>query len=278
MRTQLLKRMHLQNESISLEDLIGVKLVGKGNFGNVFLAVYKNTRSCYAVKTVARPKIRAHGMQNHLILERNILLQIDHPFIMKLVKTFKDSDRLYFLTEFVRGKDLFDVLNDLNILNYNNSQFYASCILLILEHMHERNIIYRDLKPENIMIDDEGYPKLIDFGLAKIIEGRTYSLVGTPHYMAPEVIIGKGYGLQADLWCLGVIIFEFICGCMPFGDEEEDPLEIYKKILTDRLIFHPQIASNYKAKNTAAKLLIKNPALRGSIESIKTHELFEGVD
>ena len=164
-------------------------------FGNVFLAKHTTKPTKYALKTVHRNKIARFRLENNLILERNVLLQLDHPLIMKLVKTFKDDERLYFLTEFVQGQDLFDVLRHLGLLKSNDSAFYTACVCLILEHLHDRNIIYRDLKPENIMVDADGFPKLIDFGTAKIVERRTYTIVGTPHYMAPEIILGRGYGV-----------------------------------------------------------------------------------
>jgi len=110
-------------------------------------------------------------------------------------------------------------------------------LIEILSHLHERDIIYRDLKPENIMIDEEGYPKLIDFGTAKIVHGRTYTIVGTPHYMAPEIITVKGYGVTADYWSLGIMLYEFLCGGLPFGDEDEDPYVIYEKVLNGQLKF-----------------------------------------
>ena len=94
--------------------------------------------------------------------------------------------------------NLFDVLRELNLVSDRDSKFYMSCMILILEHLHDRDIIYRDLKPENVMVDEDGYLKLIDFGSAKIVNGRTYTIAGTPHYMAPEVITGKGYGVAAD--------------------------------------------------------------------------------
>ena len=151
-------------------------------------------------------------------------MQIDHPFIMKLVRTFKDSERVYYLTELVNGDDLFDALQNLNILNKEQSLFYFVSLLFVLEYLHNRSIIYRDLKPENVMIDDTGYVKLIDMGTAKIVHDRTYTLLGTPVYTAPEVIIGNGYAHFADYWSLSVCLYEFLCGCLPFGDEnEEDP-------------------------------------------------------
>ena len=138
-------------------------------------------------------------MQENLGLERKILLKVDHPFIVKLVKTLKESQRLYFVLEYVRGNGLFETLKILDLLKNEGYKFYVGSLLLILEHLHERNIVYRNLKPENIMIDEEGYLKLIDFGTAKIVDGKSFTMVGTPHYMAPEVILGKGYSFPADI-------------------------------------------------------------------------------
>ena len=276
-RNQLMKRIELQDESVILDDLKPVKLLGKGMFGNVFLTVNSNTKKPYAVKSVQRRKIEGFDIYDNLVLERQILLQLDHPFIMKLVKTFKDPERIYFLTEYVRGEDLFDVLRVLNLLTDEQSKFYVGGIVLMLEHLHERKIIYRDLKPENIMIDDEGYPKLIDFGTAKILEGRTYTVVGTPHYMAPEVIVGKGYGVAADYWSLGIMLYEFLCGCVPFGEDEEDPYRIYQKVLERRLIY-PTYVNKLIAKPFIEQLLSKNPAMRGNYESIKHHQWFKGFN
>jgi cGMP-dependent protein kinase len=118
---------------------------------------------------------------------------LDHVFILKLVKTFKDDNRIYFLTELVQGMDLFDVLRKIGLLTNSKALFYSSCMILMLEHLHERRIAHRDIKPENIMVDKDGYPKLIDFGTAKVVKDRTFTVLGTPHYMAPEIILGKGY-------------------------------------------------------------------------------------
>ncbi|CAG9317455.1 unnamed protein product [Blepharisma stoltei] len=277
-RNQLLKRIQLQNDSVTLNDLCIVKGLGKGMFGTVYLSVNKKTKIPYALKTVPRNKIQAFEIYDNLVLERKILLQIDHPLIMKLVKTLKDADRIYFLIEFVRGKDLFDVLRILNILSNDNSRFYAGCIMLMLEHLHERKIIYRDLKPENIMVDEDGYPKMIDFGTAKFVNNRTYTVVGTPHYMAPEVILGKGYGLTADYWTVGIMIYEFMCGGVPFGEEEDDPYKIYEKVLERRLIYPNFIGKNFKAAPIIEVLLNKTPAMRGTYETIKQHQWFEGLD
>ncbi|OMJ92780.1 hypothetical protein SteCoe_4414 [Stentor coeruleus] len=279
-KNQLIKRIQLQDDNISLNDLLIVKVLGKGMFGNVFLAARKEQKNIYALKTVDRRKIERYEIQENLILERKVLLQIDHIFILKLVKTFKDQKRVYFLTEFVRGMDLFDVLRELNLVTDRDSRFYIANMIVILEHLHERDIIYRDLKPENIMVDEEGYLKLIDFGTAKIVNGRTYTIVGTPHYMAPEIIVGKGYGVSADFWSLGIILYEFLCGGVPFGENEEDPYVVYEKVLERKLTYPSFVDQRLPAKPFIEQLLSKNPALRsgGSFDNLKGHPWLSSIN
>lgn len=272
-RKQILKRIDLQDDKVSMEDLTLVKQLGKGMFGVVLLAHNYNKKISYALKSVHRSSIEEFKISENLLLERKILMLIDHPFIVKLVKTFKDQQRVYFLMELVQGMDLFDVIRQFPVMDEDKSMFYMACLVLIIEHLHERNIIYRDLKPENIMVDDEGYAKLIDFGTAKIIKGKTNTVVGTPQYMAPEILKASGYSLEADLWSLGIILYEFICNSVPFGEGEEDPFKIYNLILQSKLSF-PAFAQNFACKPLIEKLLNPNPALRGNFESLKKHSWF----
>ena len=250
-------------------------LVGKGQFGSVFLCTDKDKFE-YALKTIPRCTISHYDLAENLILERKILLQLDHPMIVKLVKTFKDKQRVSFLMEYVKGQDLFDALRSINILKEADSLFYSSCLVLILEYLHSLKIIYRDLKPENVMIDYDGYPKLVDFGISRIVDGRTYTVIGTPHYMAPEVINGKGYNIQVDYWSLGIIIFEFVYCNVPFAAKEDDPYMIYEKILERKLVF-PERGSIPIANKLIVQLLSMNPSLRGTIEGIKNHKWFKSV-
>ncbi|CAG9313369.1 PKG_10 [Blepharisma stoltei] len=279
-RTQLIKRIELQDDNITLNDLAIVKVLGKGMFGNVFLVVHKQQNRLYALKTVDRRKIERYEIQENLILERAILNQLDHSLIVKLVRSFKDPKRIYFLMEFVRGMDLFDVLRQMNEVSDQESKFFIGCLIVILEHLHERDIIYRDLKPENVMVDDEGYPKLIDFGISKIVHGRTYTIVGTPHYMAPEIIIGKGYGHSADFWSVGIMLYEFLCGGVPFGEDLDDPYAIYEKVLERKLSYPSFCSRNMPAKPIIEQLLSKQPAMRtgGSIDNLKNHQWFQGFN
>ena len=279
-KTQLLRRIELQDTKVKLSDLFLIKAIGKGTFGNVFLVSHKKRGTTYALKTVDRKKILAYSIQSNIVHERKVLLLLDHPMIMKLVKTFKDNDRIYFLIEHVMGQDMFDVLRTLQILRDADAKFYAACLINILEHVHSKGIVYRDLKPENIVIDYEGYPKLIDFGISKIVCGRTFSMVGTPHYMAVEIIEGKGYGHLVDYWSLGVVIYELICGGLPFGDEEEEPYAIYEKILEHNLTFPQWVENNSAAQHLIEQLLSPNPSLRigGTSEAIYCHPWFMGLN
>ena len=274
-RNNLVKRMQLQNDSILITDLKPISLAGKGQFGSVFLC--KDSHDVeYALKSIPRGMINHYDLVENLLLERKILLLLDHPMIVKLVKTFKTSTRVCFLMEYVRGMDLFDVLRALNILKEQDCLFYTCCLVLILQHIHSLSIIYRDLKPENVMIDSDGYPKLVDFGISRIIKGRTYTIVGTPHYMAPEVITGKGYGIQADYWSLGIMIYEFIYCNVPFAPKDEDPYAVYEKILERNLSF-PEQVSIPTANKLIQQLLSTNTALRGTIDTIKEHKWFKGM-
>ena len=153
---------------------------------------------------------------------------------------------------------MYEVIRQIGLLNDDQAVFYASCLLCILEHLHDRDIVHRDLKPENLLLDDEGYPVLLGFGAAKFVNGRTYTVVGTPHYMAPEVIQGKGHGLFADFWSLGIMIYEFICGGVPFGEDEDDPVYIYEKVLERKLVFPSFLTDTFKAKKIIEQLLSKD--------------------
>lgn len=279
-RERLLERIKLQDDSIQLNELVLVKTLGNGMFGNVFLVAHKTDKRLYALKAVDRRKIAAYQIEENIVLERKILLQLDHTLIMKLVRTFKDQKRLYFLMEYIRGMDLFDVIRKLQLLKECDAKFYIGCIIVIIEHLHEREILYRDLKPENMVVDAQGYPKLIDFGTAKFIRGRTYTIVGTPHYMAPEVVTGHGYGLSADYWTIGIMLYELLFGYVPFGDDESDPYSIYEKVQELRLVFPQWVDNKNKVKEFVSQLLSKNPSSRlgGSFDKLKSHPWFIGLN
>ncbi|CDJ48039.1 cAMP-dependent protein kinase catalytic subunit beta, related [Eimeria brunetti] len=282
MLTHLEERIRMQDTKVEFKDLQVVRVVGRGTFGTVKLVQHTPTKIRYALKCVSRRSVVALNQQDHIRLEREIMAENDHPFIIRLVRTFRDKDFLYFLTELVTGGELYDAIRKLGLLGRYQAQFYLASIVLAIEYLHERNIAYRDLKPENILLDYQGYVKLIDFGCAKKMQGRAYTLVGTPHYMAPEVILGKGYTLTADTWAFGVCLYEFMCGPLPFGNDAEDQLEIFRDILAGKLMF-PHYVTDQDAINLMKRLLCRLPEVRigcsiNGYKDIKEHAFFSDFD
>ena len=231
MKEYLTKRLYLQDDTVQLQDLIFVKNLGKGSYGNVSMVENVKNKFFYAIKNISNKQILYCKLIKNIDLERSILLQIDHPFIVKLVKTLKDNNYIYYLMEYIKGKELFDVLIDIGLLTKFQTQFYIGSIMLAVKYLHERKFIYRDIKPENIMILTNGYMKLIDFGTAKVMKDKTNTIIGTPQYMAPEVIMGDYYSFEIDFWSVGVCLYEFYCGNVPFGENASDPLDIYVSII-----------------------------------------------
>jgi cGMP-dependent protein kinase len=223
----LISRIYLQDDSITLDQLTYLVTLGKGSYGNVTLVKSNKKNYYYAIKNISIKQILYHQLCDNLDLEKGILLKIDHPFIVKLVKTLKDEKFVYFLMDYIKGKELFDVIREIDTMNKSQTLFYGGSIMLAVRYLHQRKFVYRDIKPENIMVTENGYIKIIDFGTAKEINDRTQTTMGTPHYMAPEMIFGKGYSFEVDYWAIAVCMYEFICGEVPFGEQCEETMDIY---------------------------------------------------
>lgn len=272
--------------NIKLEELINYKKLGSGQFGSVYLVKHKsNDKQFYALKCVSKQQVVEQSLEKHLQQEKAVLEVVNFPFIMQFIRTFKDNNYIYFLTEYVKGLELFDVIRDIGLLSTYDSQFYIGSVILGIEYLHAQGIIYRDIKPENIMVDDAGYLKIIDMGTAKFLKGkstganRTFTIIGTPHYMAPEIITGKGYTQHVDLWSIGICLYEFMCGMVPFGEEAEDPYEIYEDIIT-KPIKYPSYLKDKKAKRLMDQLINKVAEVRlgGSYAALKANPWFENFD
>ena len=230
----LQKKISLQdNFNMTLNDLFFVKNLGKGKFGNV--ALVHDKKNYYAIKAVSRNAAEKQKILiKYFLEERRVLLKLDHPFVMKLVRTFKNSDNVFYLTEYINGKVMGKYLESKPQSQFHNkseTQFFISFLFIILDYLNSKNIIHRDLKPDNIMIDDKGYIKLIDFGTAIFIKDFTSTITGTPHYISPEVLIGKGYSYSCDYWSVGIITHELYYNYYPFGNDATDPMEVYREVL-----------------------------------------------
>eukprot|EP00730_Choanoeca_flexa_P005052 TRINITY_DN11866_c3_g3_i7.p1 TRINITY_DN11866_c3_g3~~TRINITY_DN11866_c3_g3_i7.p1 ORF type:complete len:509 (+),score=148.32 TRINITY_DN11866_c3_g3_i7:149-1675(+) len=265
---------------VSMDDFNIERVIGKGSFGKVMIVRKKDTGNIYALKKLSKQHLKERGEIEHTISERNILEKHNSPFLVSLKFSFQTPEKLYFVLDYVSGGELFVHLQRMGQFPEPQARFYTAMLVLALEHLHEKNIIYRDLKPENILIDMNGYIKLTDFGLCKEgVDrfGRTATFCGTPEYMAPEILQQKGYGMEVDWWTVGTLLYEMLTGLPPFYDE--DTQEMYRKILFQPLTFPEDVS--LMAQDIIAKLLQRTPAQRlgkFSAEEIKEHLFFKGLE
>ena len=278
LKEYFMKQYYFNDYSIELEDLENIKLLGEGSYGFVNLVRSKKNKQLYAAKALDLIQIKEENILTRVETEKNTLLKMDHPFIAKTVKYIKGDIYLYYIMEYVRGKELFDVMRDINLLNKPQTQFYGASMLEVLNYLHGQRIIYRDLKPENIMVLENGYIKFFDFGTVKLIRDRCKTFIGTTSYMAPEIFTGNGYSFQVDMWALGVVMYEFVCGQLPFGEDIEDPMEFYNVMIKQNLNF-PPFVNDHLFKDLIQKLLIKDPNKRLSqYMKIREHPYFKDFD
>ncbi|KAI9280743.1 kinase-like domain-containing protein [Sporodiniella umbellata] len=215
---------------LKLDDFKIKRTIGTGSFGRVHLAQSKINKRYYALKVLKKEEVVQLKQVEHTNNERATLASIQHPFIVNLWGSFQDSTNLFMVMDFVPGGELFSFLRKSKKFSNDWARFYAGEVLLALAYLHSKDIIYRDLKPENILLDAHGHIKITDFGFAKKVPDITWTLCGTPDYLAPEIIQTKGYGKSADFWSFGVLIFEMLAGCPPYYDENQ--FRLYEKILT----------------------------------------------
>ena len=273
-------KMCLEDKSILLSDLYYITNLGKGKFGNVYLV--HNGIFIYAIKVVCRTFIKNISKAwKYLQNENNILRLLNFQFIIKLVKTFKTKDFVFFLMEYSTGSQLDSVLDILvNRTTINIVKFYGGILFLILDYLSKQKIIHRDIKPSNIMVDSNGYIKLVDFGAAKrILNGYAKTIIGTPFYMAPEIVAGKNYSYASDYYSVGVCLYFMYYKKYPFGMGINDVYLIYQEILKKPLKFNGLSNQNNVLNDLIKHLLDKEPALRYScIDNIKSHSFFKDFD
>jgi cGMP-dependent protein kinase len=271
-------KFFLEDFSIELKDLDNIKELGRGNYGFVNLVRSKKNKHLYAIKALNLMQIKKENLQQSVELEKNVLLKVDHPFIMKMVKYLKNDTHIFFIMEYIRGKELWDVMREIGLCDKSQTQFYGASMLTSIDYLHKHHYIYRDLKPENIMINEKGYIKIIDFGTVKEIKDRTTTTVGTPQYMAPEMVNGTGYSFQVDMWAIAICMYELFCGKVPFGEDSEDPMEIYKAVSKEDLAF-PSFVHDDLFMGLITKMLKKSPTNRlWKFEQIKENPYFKDFD
>ncbi|XP_070494492.1 serine/threonine-protein kinase N isoform X4 [Chironomus tepperi] len=276
-------RRHSQSMGMSLDSFRLLSVLGRGHFGKVILSQYKNTGEYFAIKALKKGDIIARDEIESLLSEKRIFEVANtmrHPFLVNLFACFQTEQHVCFVMEYAAGGDLMMHIHT-DVFSEPRAVFYASCVVLGLQYLHENKIIYRDLKLDNLLLDTEGYVKIADFGLCKEGMGfgdRTGTFCGTPEFLAPEVLTETSYTRAVDWWGLGVLIFEMLVGESPFpGDDEE---EVFDSIVNDE-VRYPRFLS-LEAIAIMRRLLRKNPERRlGSserdAEDVKRQAFFRGI-
>jgi len=274
-------RSLLKGKAWKFDDFDLRATVGTGTFGRVRVVKIKGhaDRSPMALKIMKKSEVIRLKQVEHVKAEKDILLSIHHPFIVNLLMVFQDEKRLCMLLEYVNGGELFSYLRKEGRLPNESTMIYTGEIVLAFQYLQSIHIVYRDLKPENLLIDTDGHMKITDFGFAKVVEDRTWTLCGTPEYLAPEIIQSKGHGKPVDWWALGVLIFEMLAGYPPFFDE--NPFGIYQKVLAGKIDFPRHF--DVKVKDLIKRLLTPDRAkrfgcLKAGPEDVKKHKWYKGLD
>ncbi|KAI5932179.1 RAC-beta serine/threonine-protein kinase [Manis javanica] len=267
---------------VTMNDFDYLKLLGKGTFGKVILVREKATGHYYAMKILRKEVIIAKDEVAHTVTESRVLQNTRYPFLTALKYAFQTHDRLCFVMEYANGGELFFHLSRERVFTEERARFYGAEIVSALEYLHSKDVVYRDIKLENLMLDKDGHIKITDFGLCKegISDGATMkTFCGTPEYLAPEVLEDNDYGRAVDWWGLGVVMYEMMCGRLPFYNQDHERL--FELILMEEIRF-PRTLSP-EAKSLLAGLLKKDPKQRlgggpGDAREVMEHRFFLGIN
>lgn len=266
---------------VDFATLVTKQVLGRGSYGFVTLVEDPKTQILYALKAVSKSRVVETNQKSHIFNEKNLMCRLDHPFLIKLHATHKDQDMLYFLMEPCRGGELFRILRRCRAFPVPQAQFYAACVILGFEYLHKQDLIYRDLKPENLLLDEAGYLKITDFGFLKEVVGKTWTMCGTPEYMAPEIIKQKGHGRAVDWWCVGIFIYEMLVSSTPFYRPEGDQMEMYRRILLGKVRYPNHLSMEAKELITGLLQLSTSKRLgcgKEGATGIKNAPWFAGFD
>ncbi|CAG9854015.1 unnamed protein product [Phyllotreta striolata] len=273
---------------LHLNEFDVLQTLGVGAYGRVQLIQHLRQKNLvFALKYFHAAEIKKPAVQQQLLNERNLQTSCNSPFIARMYRSFVTSKYIYFLLEVGLGGDLWSLIHTQQLKRFDemSAKFYAGCVLEGIGYLHSRGILYRDLKPENIIVHHTGYIKLTDFGFAKKADSKekTFTFVGTAEYVAPEIILNKGYDKGVDYWAFGVLIYELLVGRTPFKTNDSSHLSTYKLILKgiENVVVPDYVSST--AKSIIRKLCTQSPSdrlgcQRTGIQAIKKHLWFGSLD
>ena len=271
---------------ISLQSLTKHRILGIGSFGEVRLVshIQNGKTVSYALKVQRKRHLLAANQAEAVAREVEIMMRLDHPFLLKMVNLYHDSTSVMILLNLVQGGELHALMqmHRNGIMPTHYSKFYAACMLEGLHYMHRNSIVYRDLKPENILIGKDGYAVIVDFGFAKVVERKAFTVCGTPWYIAPEVILGRGHDKACDYWSWGILVHEMCTGVNPFEKYGNDEMMLFKAIVKGEYQISEK-ASADEASLVAGLLQSRSPEKRmgnlaKGIMDIKTHPWMKDID
>jgi len=286
------KKSTFKNIQVEYTDFEIVKVIGRGSVGKIVLVKYNKDKKYYAMKEMRKDQVISEGLTDNILVEKNILMEGQCEFILTLSFFFQTPERIYFVTPFIKGGDLFHKLKSDGFLKEDLAKFYAAQIAVALQHLHDLGIAYRDLKPENILIDEDGYIKLCDFGASVSIRGteKETTFAGSAEYASPEMITYEGHTFMTDWWSFGILLYEMLYGNTPFFNMDKNRMY---DLITTGSISYPKFIQiegeakprNYKvsddAKSLINKLLEKDPGTRlgrKGFAEIKKHSFFSSIN
>ena len=272
------------SKKLGPDDFQLLSILGKGSFGEVFLVKQRESGKLLAMKVLRKEAVVGQSLVKYVMTERNVLSYVRHPFIVSLTAAFQTADRLFLLLDYCPGGDMGWHLSKEKRFSEHRARIYAAEVLLALEELHQRNIIFRDLKPENIVFDAKGHAMLTDFGLSRegvVDTNSAGSFCGSLAYLAPEVLKRRGHGKAVDWYLLGVLVYEMLVGHPPFYSQNRD--QLFRSILTSPVLLPSSLSPEAKSliqEVTPTQLMDRSPAQRlGSrgCEEIKQHSFFRGI-
>ncbi|CAI9767266.1 unnamed protein product [Fraxinus pennsylvanica] len=305
--------IHSTKDRTSIDDFEIIKPISSGEFGRVFLAKKRTTGDLFTIKVLKKADMICKNAVESILAERDILISVNNPFAVRFFYSFTCRENLYLVMEYFNGGDLYSLLRNLGCLDEDVARVYIAEVVLALEYLHSLRVVHRDLKPDILLIAHDGHIKLTEFGLSRVglinsndlsgpaVSGTSLmeddepqlsasehqqerhkkrSSVGTPDYLAPEILLGTGHGFTADWWSVGVILFELIVGIPPFNAEH--PQKIFDNIL-NRKISWPRVPEEMspEAHDFIDQLLKKDPnerlGARGASE-VKQHPFFRDIN